>query len=95
MKKISAAVFLAVIFSFSATLLIFSLLASIKVTSLEDKAVRLETELQTLNDMNRELAAKYERSISIDEVERIALDELGMCRPSAEQIEYIYFDLGN
>lgn len=95
MKRVSAALFLVVIFGFSAVLLVLSLLASVKLAALDDTAARLEKEQQTLYNENRALAAKYEQSISLDEVERIAVEELGMCRPSAEQIEYITMDTGD
>ena len=89
MKRISASMFLAVIFCFSAAVLVFSLLASIKLAALNDTAARLRAETAELAEENRSLTAQYEQSISIDEIERYAVEELGMRRCTPEQIEYI------
>lgn len=91
MKRISASMFLAVIFCFSAAVLVFSLLASIKLAALNDTAARLHAETAELAEENRSLTAQYEQSISIDEIERRAVEVLGMQHPTAEQIEYIEY----
>lgn len=89
MKRVSAALFAAVVFSFSAVLLVLSLLASIKLAALNDTASRLTAQIKELRDENAALTAQYECCVSIDELERRAVEELGMRRCTPEQIEYI------
>lgn len=91
MKRISNSMFLAVVFCFSALMLVFSLLASIKLAALNDTATRLSRETAELVEKNRALTAEYEKNINIEEIERYAVDELGMRRPTAEQVEYIEY----
>ena len=88
MKRVSAALFAAVVFSFSAVLLVLSLLAAIKLAAL-DTASRLTAQIKELRDENAALTAQYECCVSIDELERRAVEELGMRRCTPEQIEYI------
>ncbi len=89
MRRVSAALFAVVVFSFSAVLLVLSLLAAIRLAALNDSASRLEARTEKLRDENAALLARYEQCVSLDEVERRATEELGMRRCTAEQIEYI------
>lgn len=89
MKKVSAALFAVVVFTFSALLLVLSLLAAIRLAALNDTASRLTAQTNELRNENAALLAQYEQYISIDELERYAVDKLGMRRCTAEQIEYI------
>lgn len=88
-KKISASLFVAVIFAFSAFLAILSLFASIKLAALGDEAVRIEKNSESLRTENELLAAQVEGIISLENLERYALEVLGMQRCTPEQIEYL------
>ncbi len=89
MKRVSAALFAVVVFSFSAVLLVLSLLAAIRLAALNDTALRLTAETKELREESAMLLAQYEQCVSIDEIERYAVEELGMRRCTPEQIEYI------
>lgn len=89
MKRVSNSMFLAVVFCFSALMLVFSLLASIKLTALNETAARLSQETAELVEKNKSLTAEYEKNINIEEIESYAVDVLGMRRPTARQVEYI------
>ncbi len=89
MKKLSASLFVVILFSFSAVMLVFSLLASIRIAALNDTAARLQKETAVLTEENEILLAQYEQLVSIDEIERYAVEELGMQHCKAEQMETI------
>lgn len=89
MKRVSAALFAVVVFSFSAVLLVLSLLTAIRLAALNDTALRLTAETKELREESAMLLAQYEQCVSIDEIERYAVEELGMRRCTPEQIEYI------
>ena len=89
MKRLSSGVFVAVLAGFSAVLIVLSLFASIRLAALNDEAARVEQETASLVEDNKLLIAMYEMRVSIDELERVAVNELGMQRCAAGQIEYI------
>lgn len=89
MKKISATLFVVILFGFSAILVVFSLFASIKLAALDDTASGLSTRILELKEENRVLLTEVERLVSLDAVEKYAFEVLGMCRCTGEQIEYI------
>lgn len=91
MKRVSYSMFIAVIFCFSAVMLVFSLLASIKLAALNDTAAKLINETKALEEENKILTAEYEKLINIEEIEKYAVEVLGMKRPTADQIEYIKY----
>lgn len=89
MRRLYPAFFAAVVFSFSALMLIFSLLCSIRLSALNDSVRRTETELAKLQTENETLTADYESRIGLAELERYAIEVLGMQRCTAAQTEYI------
>lgn len=89
MKRIYPVFFVAVVFSFSAAMLIFSLLCSIKLSAVNDSVDRVCGRLTELEEENERLAAEYESCVSVEELERYALDKLGMQHVTAIQIEYL------
>ena len=89
MKEICESFFRAIGFCFSAALLILSLLTSIKLAAVNDTAARLEKEVARLKNENEILRAEYENSLSLEEIERYAIEELGMQRCSPNQIIYV------
>ena len=89
MKEICEALFRAIGFCFSAALIILSLLTSIKLAAVNDTAAELERSVSKLHNENEILRAAYENSISLEEIERYAIEELGMQRCSPSQIIYV------
>ena len=89
MKEICENFFRAIGFCFSAALLILSLLTSIKLAAVNDTAARLEKEVARLKNENEILRAEYENSLSLEEIERYAIEELGMQRCFPNQIIYV------
>ncbi len=89
MKYIYESLFRAVGFCFSAALLVLSLLCSIKLAAVNDTAARLEKEVNALQEENARLRAACETSLSLEEIERYAREELGMQRCMPGQILYL------
>ena len=89
MKKIRETLFRAVVFCFSAVMIVLSLLTSIKLAAVNDKAAKLQKQIDTLKTENEILRAEVENSISLEEIERYATHVLGMQRRSPGQILYI------
>lgn len=68
------------------TLMVFVVLAQINYNETASESARLSTQVRDLTEERRTLELAFESSFDIREVERIAIDELGMTRPSAEQM---------
>ena len=93
MKKIYPFFFAAIVFPFSAVMLILSLLCSIKLSAVNDSVRKLDEQCAALAAENERLTAEYESLISIDKIEKYAVDVLGMQHCEASQIEYIEMDV--
>lgn len=91
MKQLRETLFKAVGFCFSAVMLVLSLLSSISLADVNDTAARLEREVERLQTENEILRAKYENSVSLEEIESYASQVLGMQRCSPGQIFYIEY----
>lgn len=91
MKEVCETLFRAIGFCFSAMLLVLSLLTSIKLAAVNDTAAGMERAVEKLRAENEILRAEYENSISLEEIERYAVEELGMQRCSPSQIVYIEY----
>ncbi len=89
MKRVSNTLFVLVLFAFSASLAVLSLFASIKLAALNDTAAKLTKSINQLTEENAILLAATEKTVSMEELERYALDRLGMCRCTPEQIEIL------
>ena len=89
MKKIYPVFFVAVVFSFSAIMLIFSLLCSIKLSALNDSVNKASARLTEVKTETERLVAEYESLVSIEELEHYAVEKLGMQHATAIQIEYL------
>lgn len=76
----------------SAVILVLSLLASAKLTELEDRVEKLTDEIALAERENRLLQAQCENLVSISELERYAVEKLGMQRLSSSQIFYLETD---
>jgi len=94
LKKISFSLFIAVVFVFSAFITVLSLLASIKLNALGDSAARVTQMAEELEQENRQLAAQAETMMSMEELERYAIEVLGMQHCSPDQIIYIEVPAG-
>jgi len=94
LKKIYPVFFTAVVFTFSAVMLIFSLLCSIKLSAVNDSLRRTEERAAALQTENEKLLARYESKISADKLEQYATEVLGMQHCSPGQIEYLEIDMG-
>lgn len=92
MARMNDILFRAICIGFSLLLLVSALLGSIRLAALNEELTGLEKSLKTLKEENRVLQARVESSLSLEELERRATEELGMQRLSPGQI--IYIDLG-
>ena len=86
MKQVNEILFRAVCLCAAALLLVISLLCSIRVTAVNDKAARLERENAALEAEIAVLAARVESRLSLEELERYAVEKLGMQRLSPGQV---------
>ena len=88
-RKIPTLAFCAVCVLFSSLLLIYSLLTSIDTAAVNDRAADLRREIEALEQENELLRAECESFLSLERLETIALEELGMRRCDPDQIIYI------
>ena len=84
--KRSENLFRAVCLCFSALLLVLSLLCGIRLAAVNDLAAGRKRETERLLAENARLRARCESSLSLEEIERYAVEELGMQRLSGEQM---------
>lgn len=89
MKDLSENLFRAVCGLFSAAVLVLSLLTSVKLAQVNDEAARLEKQAEALEEENRILSAQLESSLSLEELERRATQDLGMQRRTPGQVYYL------
>lgn len=89
MKRPSEIIFCVVCFCFSAVLLVLSLLGAVHLAALGDENAVLERELETLKNENQILRVTYESMLRLDEIERYAVEELGLQHCSPGQIVYL------
>ena len=89
MRRLSEIVFCTVCFGFAAVLLVLSLLGAVRLATLSDEDAGLEQELETLKDETQALRVTYESMLQLDEIERYAVEELGLQHCSPGQIVYI------
>lgn len=92
MRRVNTAFFYMVVFLFSACLLVLSLLIRIDLSALRDEHQRCREQLYELQEENRLLRLQWENSISLEELERYAIEELGMQHCSPSQIEIIKWE---
>lgn len=78
--------FQAVCLGFSALLLVLSLLLDARLAALNDAAAEREREAGRLLAENARLRARCESSLSLEEIERYAREELGMQPLCGEQM---------
>ena len=81
--------FRAICLCFSVLLLVLSLLWDIRLAALNDLAAGKKRETERLKAENARLLARCESSLSLEEIERYAVEELGMQRLCAEQMRNV------
>ncbi len=89
MKRILDQFFLIIAISFSALVLVLSLLASIDLTAEKNKSGQLHREIQELTEHNSVLNKELGQMFRLEVIESFAREELGMqiCRP--DQLVYL------
>lgn len=85
-ERRSAAVFRAVCLGFSALLLVLTLFCQIRLSRTREAIWQLEKDLCAEKSEALFLQAERERSLSLEELERRAVLELGMQHPEPGQI---------
>ena len=88
-KKVNESLFYAIEFCFSALLLVITLLLSISLTAEGDALAELEAALEKARTENEILTAEYESTVSLEEIEKYAIEVLGMQRCDPSQIIYV------
>ena len=86
MKQVNEILFRAVCLCAAALMLVMSLLCSIRVTAVNDRAARLERENAALEAEIAVLTARAESRLSLEALERYAVEKLGMQRCGPDQI---------
>ena len=88
-KRTPALLFNTIAALFSAVLLVLSLLCAVETAAVNDRAAALEKENERLKTENQILQTRLDNSLSLAELERYAVDVLGMQRPAPGQIRTI------
>lgn len=88
-KRTSALLFNAIAALFSAVLLVLSLLCTVETAAVNDQAAALVKENERLKTENQILQTRLDNSLSLEELETYALEELGMQRPAPGQVRTI------
>ena len=76
---------------FSALLLVLSLLTAVRLSAAGDRADALERACRQLQTENAALAARLESSLSLEEIERCAVEVYGMQPGSTAQKVYLEY----
>jgi len=92
-KKINAALFRGVCLGFSLILLILTLLLSVKLTVIQDLNSDMEKNLSEQLKHNCVLRSRYENGLSLEVIERYAVEQLGMQSLRPGQIIYLKSDI--
>ena len=87
--RLASLFFRAVCLGFSAFLLVLALLGQIRLVALNSRVEALEAALREAEDANTVLKTRLAASLSLSELERIAVQELGMQHPEPGQISVI------
>ena len=89
MRKRSAALFKSVCVVFSVCTLVLCLLWRVRLAQAEENIAALEDALEEAETEARVLTAKYDNSISLEELDSYARGALGMRPPEPGQIVYL------
>ena len=91
MIKLSNCVFNALCLAFSAVFLVLCMLCSARTAAENERAAEYREEIERLKTENRILYVRAQCEMSLEELERRAIEELGMQHLSSEQIIYIEY----
>ena len=72
-------------------LLVMVLMSYIQFTIISDQSVSIAAQITQLKEEHARLIVDFERAVNLNEVERYAIQELGMIAPTSDQFNY--FDL--
>ncbi len=92
MNRVNSIMFCVICAAFSGFLLVMTLCGQIALARPSDAIAQMQAETERLKDENSVLRARYENSVSLEEIEKYATERLGMKTPGAGQI--IYSQLG-
>ncbi len=92
MNRVNSILFCVICAAFSAVMLVMTLFGQIELARASDAIAQMQAEAESLREENGVLRARYENSISLEEIEKYATERLGMKTPGAGQI--IYSQLG-
>ncbi len=88
-NNVCGSLFRAILILFSCVLMVFTMLCTVRLAAMNDKASASEKRIQELSAENDVLIAHYESSIGLDEIEQYATEVLGMQRCTPGQIIYL------
>ena len=91
MRQINEILFRAVCLCAAVLMLLMSLLCSIRVAAVNERAAKLERENAALTEEIAMLTARSESRLSLEELERCASEKLGMQRLTPGQIIMMEF----
>ena len=72
--------------AFVMALMLFVVLANISYVEATNETVKLEARIAELTAEERKLQIEYEQTFNMNEIERYAVDVLGMTKPESEQV---------
>jgi len=72
-------------FAIAAVMMVFVLLGYIQLNALSNETVLLQSELAQLQKQNSKLLIEYEMAFNLNDIEKYAMEELGMVKPSQGQ----------
>ena len=70
-------------------MLLFVVLAHISFDTALDEKLQLEKRLESLSQQETRLQLEFEKAFDLNAIERYAIDELGMVKPAADQVNII------
>lgn len=73
----------------AAALFVVCIMSQVKVMDISAKSVELQSQLTELEIQQAKLKIAYESAFNLAEIEEYAINELGMQKPTANQIYYI------
>ena len=88
-KMVDGIVFRIILTVFSCVFLVFSMLCTVRLAAMNDRAAETTKQIEELSTENNILLARYESSIGLSDIEEYATEILGMQKCAPEQIVYL------
>lgn len=76
-------------YGLAAIVLVFALMAQIRLTTISHEIVQIESSIAALSEEQTKLLIAYESTINLAEIEAYAKDVLNMQKPHMDQVAYI------